>query len=606
VEIFDIHTRQSVKRWRAHDGVINDMAFCPENARWLATTSGDDGVLKIWDITTERVLLSTNSSKGLWANLAFSLSGRLLVSGAPGATLNVWELRSMATEASLELLLKTNLAFLGPAAFAPDERTLAVCNRSVGHSAFDVGEYDLATGRVITFPKAHENLIECIAFSPDGSRLATGGADEHVVLWDPRKRVPIQTNATALINVMGLNFQDSQTLFASGWDQNIRCWDFQNPTEPLLLKGHAAGVNATAIALDGGTLASGGRDGTARLWNLRKEEMRSLAQPAEEFSTLLRSEDTASHEHGHLPVITSAVSPDQATVAAVTLENLIVCDVITGNRLATASATNIFRAQPTRLFGVAFSPDSRKLAVGSEDGSVVLLDATTLRSLNEPIQLHGNQITHIAFCLNGTVLATGGGFGTGVKLTELASGRVITNFSGVEGAYPIQAIAVSPDGKLLAMGSPEQVVYVRDIATGRILATSPQKVRLLHHVVFSPDGRLLAFSDEFGVIFLWDLSGQRSLANLIGHAGPVNALAFSPDGRTLASASMDHTIKLWHPEIDQEVATLTGHTAWVWSVLFAQQGDTLVSTSQDGTLKVWRALSFARLEAKAKIGNPLQ
>src|SRR5262249_55912552 len=160
--------------------------------------------------------------------------------------------------------------------------------------------------------------------------------------------------------------------------------------------------------------------------------------------------------------------------------------------------------------------------------------------------------THLAFCLNGTVLASGGGFGTGVKLTELASGRVITNFSAVEGAYPMQAIAASRDGKRLALGSPEHVVQVRDVASGRVLATSPQNVRLLHDVTFSPDAKLLAFSDEFGTIFLWNLADQQPLPNLIGHAGPVNALAFSPDGRNLASASMDHTIKLWHVPIDQE------------------------------------------------------
>ena len=421
------------------------------------------------------------------------------------------------------------------------------------------------------------------------------------MLWDARNRAPIHTNTTELINVTALTFApDNQTLFASGWDQNIRFWHLQNPGVTLTLKGHSAGVNSIAISPDGSSLASGGRDGSARLWNLRMAASTFKAQPPDESSTVLGSEDTATPEHGELPVIAAAVSPDQIKVVAVTLENLIVCDLATKARLETLAATNVFRGKPTRFRSVTFSPDGRTFAVGSEDGKAAFLDTMTLQLLKEPIPLHKGQITDMAYGLNGTVLATGGGFGAGVTLSEVATGRIITNFSAVEGLFPIQAIAVSRDGKMLATASPQQRVRVWDIVSGRIVATSHQKVRLLHSITFSPNGNLLAFSDELGAIFLWDLSGQQPLRKWVDHAGPVNALAFAPDGRTLASASMDHTIKLWRPQIDQEVATLTGHSAWVWHVSFAQHGDALVSSSQDGTLKLWRAQSIEGIEVREK------
>jgi ATPase subunit of ABC transporter with duplicated ATPase domains len=77
-------------------------------------------------------------------------------------------------------------------------------------------------------------------------------------------------------------------------------------------------------------------------------------------------------------------------------------------------------------------------------------------------------------------------------------------------------IAVSRDGKLLATGSPQQVVRLWNIASGQLLASHPQKVRFLHCVTFSPDDKLLAFSDELGAIFLWELGGQRSPRKLVG------------------------------------------------------------------------------------------
>ena len=233
---------------------------------------------------------------------------------------------------------------------------------------------------------------------------------------------------------------------------------------------------------------------------------------------------------------------------------------------------------------------------------VVLVDASTLRRVTDPIKLYENQITDLAYGLGGAVLVSGGGFATGVKLTEVPSGRLIKEFKGV-GSFPLQPLAVSHNGKLLATGSPEQRVRLWDMASGQLLAANEQKVRVLHSVTFSPDDKLLAFADELGSIFLWDLTGQRSLRKLPGHPAPVHGLAFAQDGRTLASASMDQTIKLWHLDSEQEVATLTGHTGWLWRVAFAEHGNALVSASRDGTVKLWRAWSFEQIEAKEKIGR---
>ena len=230
------------------------------------------------------------------------------------------------------------------------------------------------------------------------------------------------------------------------------------------------------------------------------------------------------------------------------------------------------------------------IAVGSGSGAVAFLDAETLRPIGSPMNLHAAYLWSIGFGLDGKVLATSGALGTMVKLTDVASrspwGKPIR---GVEGSFPPQPMAVSADGRRLATGSPEQLVRVWDISSGRLVASSPERVRFLHAVAFSPDGDLVAYSDERGSVFLWDTSGLRPLRRLVAPDAPANALAFSPDGRTLASGHMDHTIRLWHPDIDQEVAVLDGHTGWVWSLAFAEHGNALVSSSRDGTVRIWRA-----------------
>ncbi len=601
VELFDAQTRQRIRRWQAHEGTIDYLAFYPRDNTWLATVSGDDGTLKMWDIVRERILFSTSVGRGAFVDFAFSPGGRFLATRATDTrSIDLWELHTGSAGATPTLALRTNLGFLGPAAFSPDERTMAVCNQTKDTPAMNVALYDLVDGVLTNLPIAHVDFIMSAAFSPDGSTLATGGADERVVLWDVKRQATMYTKRSDFIHVNSVAFTpDGRTLFAGSLDQNIRSWNVEEPAQTDLLPGHSAAVNQLVIAPDGRSLASASDDGTGRLWSLQTADFASSLPPCEEFTTLFPPRDMPSPQREQLVIFGVAVSPAQDRAVAAENYSLILCDLGTGTILAHVAMTDVFKVgDPGWGFGrLTFSPDGRELAVGSSDGRVAFLDADTLERVKEPLKLHDGLITHIAYALNGTVMVTGGGFGTGIKLTDVASGRMIANFSGVVGSSPMQPLAVSRDGRRLATGSPEGWVHVWDIAQHRVVASSPQKVRFLDSVVFSPDSELLAFADERGVIFLWDLRGQRPLRKLVGHAGAVNILVFSPDGCTLASGGMDHTIRLWHPEIDQEVAILTGHAGWVWCVAFAEHGNAILSGSRDGTLRLWRAMSFAEIAA---------
>jgi WD40 repeat protein len=106
-------------------------------------------------------------------------------------------------------------------------------------------------------------------------------------------------------------------------------------------------------------------------------------------------------------------------------------------------------------------------------------------------------------------------------------------------------------------------------------------------VALSPDGKLLAISDGSGKIYLWQVATGQRILTYEGHTGWVMSVAFSPDGHTLASASMDRTVKLWNISSGQCQKTLRGHSSGVMSVAFSPNGQILASGSHDQTVRLW-------------------
>ncbi|MGX9884488.1 toll/interleukin-1 receptor domain-containing protein [Streptomyces sp. NPDC002276] len=287
---------------------------------------------------------------------------------------------------------------------------------------------------------------------------------------------------------------------------------------------------------------------------------------------------------------------------------------------------------------VAFSPDGKTIASGSQDGIVQLWDATTQRKIGAPLIGHNQGVTSVAFGPGGRTLASSSSDGT-VRLWNITDHKQIGDALQAH-AGAIHSVAYSPDGRTLIAGGSGDSGTVRlwDVAThhqigtplggraydasvafspdGRTFATGAEDLRLwdarshapigkalttagygISSVSFSGDGRIIAAADADGGVRLWDTTTRAPIGKPFTASTGVDSVAFSPDGTMFAAAYDDGSVRLW--DIARHIpmgAPFTGHTSRVWAVAFSPDGSTLASSSDDTTVRLWDVRTLRQID----------
>ena len=321
-----------------------------------------------------------------------------------------------------------------------------------------------------------------------------------------------------------------------------------------------------------------------------------------------------------------AYSPDGSQLATATGRGVTVWDAATGGRVRTLRApgshavayspdgarlatrlddgTTLIFATHTGRFerdvpdpnrigtwgGLAFSPDSRFLAVDDYDAGVRIWDlrnARVLRTLPSPSTLCG-----VAW--SGSEVAAGdcGGYYSysQVRVWDIRTGRRVTETAKDYNAEI--SLAFSPDGGRLAVGSLGGTTSVADTRTGKTLLTLRGHTGEVVATAYSKDGSRIATAGSDGTTRVWDSRNGRDLLVLQAGSAAVDSVAFSPDGTRLVTASTDGNVRIWNvtPTGSREWLTLAAHPGGVESLLYADDGKTLASTGfDDRNEKIWDA-----------------
>ena len=491
----------------------------------------------------------------------------------------------------------------------------------------------------------HDGPVRSVAFSPDGTKIATGSEDGTARVFDAAA-----SGELCRLNhdgpVRSVAFSPDGTKIATGSeDGTARVFDAAASGE-LCRLNHDGPVRSVAFSPDGTKIATGSEDGTARVFD---------AAASGELCRL-------NHDG---PVRSVAFSPDGTKVATGSGQLLSamgsarVFDAATGAELCRLDHDGSVRSvafspngtkvvtgsndRSARVFdaatgaelcrldhdgwvrSVAFSPNGTKVATGSEDGSARVLDTETHVLL---CQLrHGDWLLAVAFGADGAKVATGSADGsarvldavTGAQLCRLDHGgpvnavafspngaRVATGsddgsarvLNAVTGAHlsrldyggRVRSVAFSPDGMRVATGSDDGSARILDAVTGT------QLLRLDHRdwvraVAFSPNGTKVATGSDDGSTQVFDAFTAAQLCHLYCDS-PVNAIVFSTDGTKVATASRDGTARVFEAATGAEVCRLD-HDGGVWAVMFSPDGTKVATASRDGTARVFEAATGA-------------
>ncbi len=467
--------------------------------------------------------------------------------------------------------------------FSPDGRTLAVAGGEGRVELWDVASR--TKRRELTDPaaaKSDEPALSAVRYSPDGTVIAAGGQESnHVTLWDAASggvvAGPITTNPPGG-GAQSISFSpNSKRIAVPGAPGTVGIWDVatgRRVGKPLAIG--SADVEEAIFAGGGRILIVSDDSGAVSVVDTATGQ--AMRRP---WSV------------GSEPAAALSLSPDGRLLAVASFAGpVFVWDMRSGEPYGAP-----LRADTSSPGDVAFSPDGRTLVSG-QLRSVVAWSMDGEQAIGTPLGGPAALITDVAFSRDGTRIVAGR-FGGDTVVYDTKTRRPVRRLNGHS---VVSAVALRPQGKLVAVGTIDGKVQLFDADSGAP-AGAPLDVGhgAVWQLAFSPDGQLLAVAQDpngvagayvqrrDGEAQLWDVASRRRVGQLRPHAGSVLSLAFSRDGTLLATGSYKGRLDLWDVATrahrgDPMSVTDDGFA----SVAFDPRGRLVAAGGAIGPVRVWR------------------
>jgi len=288
--------------------------------------------------------------------------------------------------------------------------------------------------------KGHQAGVNAIAFSPDGTMLASNGVKEAIRFWDPNTGTQLKAIAREGQDINNIAFSPDGKLLASVGakeDRTIRFFDTSTDREIRTIAIQVQWLKPVVFSPDGAILAATGDGGKILFWEVESgKELMALA----------------AHKHWAFGL---AFSPDGQRLASGGCDRMVrIWDVQSGEKLQE------FQGHQERIWSVAYTPDGNTVASSAGDKTIILWDPQTGRR-RHTLEGHTKWVRQIAISPDGRVLASAG-YDSTVRLWSIEDGKLLATLR-CQGDNGFRCVAFSPDGKWLASGGSDHTVRLWEL-----------------------------------------------------------------------------------------------------------------------------------------------
>jgi WD40 repeat protein len=612
VRIWDTATGKHLRTLSGHTNMVWCLSFSP-GGRTLAS-GGFDNNVRIWDPQTGKSLQELKGHTDVVAALVYTADARALLTASHDKTLKRWAAKSPPVPPLADL----QVADEGGARFGfitPDSKTL-VTGSNTGFVKF----WDLATGEMLKAVKQQRGMaggemsrdgtrlitsgygsqvylwdvVEqrqlaaidighpdsvAVAISPDNSKLAAGGNDGAVVILEVASQSKLHELPGDGLPLGGVEFSPDGTLLATAtgnykeWQKpgTVKLWEVASGRELASLPGPKSKMRRVRFTADGQTLLACGAQHELLVYDVASRTLKHTIPTNDEISDIavlpdrrtlvlgqytgivslydLQTKKRVGELDGHRQsangkyVFSVSVSPDGSVVTSAAADSHVkLWSTLQGSEIL--QPLREIRDDETETYGLAWSPDGKLIATGSNDPTIELRDPKTLQVVRS-LTGHAGRVFRLAFAPDGQWLASGGEDGT-VRLWNPADGQELCHWNAyAQPMRAVRALAVSPDGRLLAAGNRGGEILLWDAVERKVLRNLPKQSLTVSGIAFSPDGSLMATSTGIreqwrnpGDVRLWSTSTGEELARFDGATGEMRCVSFNEAGTRLMALGL--------------------------------------------------------------------
>jgi WD40 repeat protein/serine/threonine protein kinase len=483
--IWDLGVQRVIAQLPAAFGWIAPLglAFSPDG-QTLAYAETESGEIVLWSIREQAVMRQWRGHAWYITRLFFTPDGKFLISASADRTVKLWEVAFGQEINRFNYPLGFGPSQVSSPRLSVDGKLLASAT-SGGGMAITIQE--IPSGKELLRLRGNRDMVADGAFSPDGRTFISGSFDGTVRLWDltPEAKDTFcrefpPDNATTSGPFLACSLSpDGRHLLDVFTNGTFSIREIptlrEGPRHPIPMQKLAS----FAVATGGQLAAFVADDGKVVFWRADTGEMNFFGRPITKESNR------------------AVFSLDGRRFAVGSGKEIDVCDVPSGN-------TRVFPVgEPSPLFFLRFSADARKLMAAYFDGLVKFWDFT---KANPELTLRGDDLQ-------------------------------------------VNGVALLPDEKTLV--SVSRQIRFWDVETATIRSLLQPRAAVFRTVAISPDGRRLAVGAADGFITIWDLASMQEVATLAGHTRPLMDLRFLPDGDTLVSVAVNE-VRVWRAASLQE------------------------------------------------------